>query len=332
MHFRRNLCHERVSGGMARAPSRFRQALAKVPPAKISSLDAMTLSSLLPRRVSLAPCAAGGAAILCVAFSGVCLALVPSSSPWVKYADSKARLDSGTSDSDGKPALLAGVQLRMAPGWKTYWRSPGDSGVPPSFDWKGSVNLKSAEVLFPAPHRFDDAGGTAIGYGDEVIFPVKIVPEREDEPIVLKLTLDYGLCKDLCIPNSVNLDLALPPDAISHPGDAVLLEEALARVPKPAAEQTLPALEGVEAKLDAPEPKLIVDVLFPPKAMSTDLFIDAGETFVSVPKPLGPPLDGRQRFSVGFADGREAEAIKGKTLTLTLVSDLGSTETTWTAP
>ena len=56
-------------------------------------------------------------------------------------------------------------------------------------------------MLYPAPHRFADASGTAIGYEDEVVFPVKITPERQGEPVELKLDLDYGLCKTLCIPS-----------------------------------------------------------------------------------------------------------------------------------
>ena len=157
---------------------------------------------------------------------------------------------SGTVDVDGAPTLVAGVQLRMDPGWKTYWRNPGDSGVPPSFDWTGSKNLKHAEVLYPAPHRFADAGGTAIGYDDEVVFPVKLTPEREGEPIELKLAFAYGLCKDLCIPNDVSLGLTLPAQ-MSAKGDALLLESVLARVPKPARDGVLPSVSGVEAKLDA---------------------------------------------------------------------------------
>ena len=75
----------------------------------------------------------------------------------------------------------------------------------PSFDWTGSKNLKQAELLYPAPHSFADANGTAIGYDDEVVFPVRLTPEREGEAIELKLALSYGLCKDLCVPNDVSL-------------------------------------------------------------------------------------------------------------------------------
>jgi DsbC/DsbD-like thiol-disulfide interchange protein len=268
-------------------------------------------------------------AVLGSAGIGAATGAAPSASPWVASTNSKARLVSGTLDLDGKPTLFAGVQLRLNPGWKTYWKNPGDSGVPPSFDWAGSKNLKHAELLFPAPRRFADANGTAIGYEDEVTFPVKLTPEREGEPIELKLALDYGLCKDLCIPNNVSLGLMLPADL--GKGDAALLESVLARVPNEALAGALPEIIGVNAKLDGEAPELVVDASFPPGATGTDLFIDAGDVFVPVPSPLGPIADGKQRFAVTFASPKEAAALKGKTLALTLVSDQGSTETKWKA-
>jgi DsbC/DsbD-like thiol-disulfide interchange protein len=270
-------------------------------------------------------------AMLTVGLLGAAPAALSDQSPWVSSTESKVRLVSGAVELDGKPRLLAGVQLRMDGGWKTYWRNPGDSGVPPSFDFTGSKNLKLAEVLYPAPHRFADADGTAIGYDDEVVFPVRVTPEREGEPIELKLALSYGLCKTLCIPNDVNLGLQLPADAASHSGDAPLLEASLARVPKASTLNALPRIETVIANLDGLQSELLVDALFAPDATGTDLFIDAGETFVPVPKPLGPQAFGKQRFAVTFASAQQAAAIKGKPLKLVLVSDEGSTETTWTA-
>jgi DsbC/DsbD-like thiol-disulfide interchange protein len=217
----------------------------------------------------------------------------------------------------------------LDPGWKTYWRNPGDSGVPPSFDWSGSKNLKQAEVLYPAPRRLADAGGVAIGYSDEVLFPVKLTPEREGEPIELKLAFAYGLCKDLCIPNEVNLSLVLPADL--GKGDALLLGDALALTPRPATPGLLPAVGSVEAKLEGESPTLVIDALFPARATGTDLFIDGGDVFVPVPKPFAAPMDGKQRFIVTFSSPSAAAAIKGKSLRLTLFSDQGSTETMWKA-
>jgi DsbC/DsbD-like thiol-disulfide interchange protein len=267
--------------------------------------------------------------VLGAAFSQPAFAANASASPWIDSANSKARLVSGTVGLDGKPKLVAGVQLRMNSGWKTYWKNPGDSGVPPSFDLSGSTNLKHAEVLYPAPHRFTDANGWTIGYDDEIVFPVKITPEREGEPVELKLVFDYGLCKDLCIPNDVTLGLKVGPDV--GKGDALLIETFLARVPKAGAPGVLPEVSEIEANFDGEAPGLVVDAIFPAGATVTDLFIDAGDVFVPVPKALGPPDGGRQRFAVSFASASEAAAVKGKPLALILVSDRGSTETIWTA-
>jgi DsbC/DsbD-like thiol-disulfide interchange protein len=268
-------------------------------------------------------------AILSVAASAAAYAADGSASPWIESSNSKARLVSGTIELDGKPTLIAGVQLRMSSEWKTYWKNPGDSGVPPSFDWTGSINLKHAEVLYPAPHRFADADGTAIGYDDEVLFPVRLTPEREGEPITLKLAFDYGLCKDLCIPNAISLGLALGTNA--GKGDAALIETYLARVPKPAAPGILPEVTGVETKLEDTPSQLIVDAAFPAHATGSDLFIDGGDVFVPVPTPLGALADGKQSFAVTFITPSEVAAIKGKTLKLTLVTDQGSTEAEWKA-
>src|SRR4029079_10904988 len=283
-------------------------------------------------------------AILGIAAGEAALAAVTSSSPWVVSNSSKVRLVSGTVDLDDTPALVAGVQLRMDPGWKTYWKNPGDSGVPPGFDWSGSKNLKQAELLYPAPHSFADASGTAIGYEDEVVFPLKLTPEREGEPIELKLAFSYGLCKNLCVPNDVSLALALSPE-ISN-GDAALIDSFIARVPKPGKEGLLPQVSGVEATLAADPPELLGDDPFPPGradaalavgadlppgATSTALFIDGGDVFIPVTKPLGPLEGGKQRFAIIFASPAEASAVKGKSLALTLVSDQGSTETIWKA-
>jgi DsbC/DsbD-like thiol-disulfide interchange protein len=286
-------------------------------------------TSFFTRRAASLPAGLALGALLGIASFDGALAVSTGQSPWVEQTNSKARLVSGTITHDGSPAPYAGVQLRLGPGWKTYWRNPGDSGVPPTFDWSGSKNLKSAEVLYPAPHRFADANGTAIGYVDEVVFPVRITPEREGEPVELALTFDYGLCKDLCIPNEATLGATLPPDL--GKGDALLIGTALARVPKPEEGDTLPRIASITANLDGPVPGLEVEALFPEGASGTDLFVSSPEVLVPVPKALGPLAGGKQRFAVAFFSADEAAAIKGKSLTFTLVSSDGSSESAWTA-
>jgi DsbC/DsbD-like thiol-disulfide interchange protein len=214
----------------------------------------------------------------------------------------------------------------MDDGWKTYWRNPGDSGIPPAFDWSGSKNLKSVDVFYPVPHRFSDANGTAIGYDDEVVFPIRVTPEQADKPIQLSLTFDYGLCKDLCIPNSVALKAVIPADL--GRGDGRLIEQASARVPNPVSATSLPRLATITADFEGSEPTLEVEAVFAPGATNTDLFVTSADVLIPVPKAIGPLKDGRQRFSVVFPTKDEADAIKGKPLTFTLVSDQGASETT----
>lgn len=284
-------------------------------------------SSALQARRLLAGALALG---LVVAPALACHPAAAAESPWAMESYSRVRLVSGSVGDKGETRRLAGVQIRLDPGWKTYWRNPGDSGVPPRFDWSRSKNLKAVRVLYPAPHRFAEASGTAIGYEDEVVFPVEIIPERLGEPVELKLNVDYGLCKMLCIPNEASLSLDLPPPDASAKGQDVLLERFTGLVPKPAATDALPAVAGTAAKLDGAKPELVIDTVFPPGAAGADLFIEAGDVYVPVPKPFGPLEGGKQRFVVSFGSAAEAGAVKGKPLTLTLVWDGGARETSWT--
>lgn len=112
---------------------------------------------------------------------------------------------------------MAALDLTMAPGWKTYWRSPGDAGIPPSFDWSGSRNVKSVRIHWPAPRVFDLNGMTTIGYHDHLILPLEVTPIDPTQPVSLSVQVDLGVCDRICLPASVALrsDLAAPgaPDA-----------------------------------------------------------------------------------------------------------------------
>ncbi len=111
---------------------------------------------------------------------------------------SSARLLPGWHMDNGN--YMAGIEIVMAPGWKTYWRQPGSGGIPPQFDWSGSTNFASAQVHWPQPIVFETYGVRGVGYQDSVVFPVEIAPEVPGEPLVLSLDLFYGICSEVCIP------------------------------------------------------------------------------------------------------------------------------------
>ena len=113
--------------------------------------------------------------------------------------------------------MRAGIEIKLDPGWKTYWRYPGDSGVPPRFDFAQSVNVKSVKLLWPVPHRFVDESGSSIGYKDDVIFPLQVVPSDPAKPVTLRLKLDYAICEKLCVPAEGNAELLLSAESSLPP-------------------------------------------------------------------------------------------------------------------
>src|SRR3954463_1197658 len=119
-------------------------------------------------------------------------------SPWQRDAHSAVRLLAG---SRSGTVLLGGVAIQLQPGWKTYWRTPGDSGVPPRFDFSKSDNVEMVTVLWPAPMKFDDgAGGFSFGYKQQVVLPLRIRAKDAGKPVTLRADVSYAVCDKLCIP------------------------------------------------------------------------------------------------------------------------------------
>lgn len=121
----------------------------------------------------------------------------------------------------------AALHIRLAEGWKTYWRAPGDAGIPPLFEWHGSRNLGEVEILWPTPIVFDQNGMRSIGYKDELVLPLKIKPKRSRQPLRLSGTIEFGVCKDVCIPATLSFDADLDDASGRNPRIAA----ALAQVP-----------------------------------------------------------------------------------------------------
>ncbi len=127
---------------------------------------------------------------------------------------------------------LAGVEIAMGPDVKTYWRMPGDSGLPPIFDWSASENLADALLQWPLPERIADPSGRIYGYHNTVIFPVRIKPKDPTKPVRLRLKLDYAVCGDVCVPMTGKAELLLDPST-QHSADIERVKAFLSRVPLP---------------------------------------------------------------------------------------------------
>jgi DsbC/DsbD-like thiol-disulfide interchange protein len=174
-----------------------------------------------------------------IAFSSLmlALALVPAAaepvSAWVDDASSKIRLI----DAGAGPAVterLAGIEIALGDGWKTYWRQPGATGVPPSFDFSASENLSVAEVAFPPPERQADEEGVTNVYHHGVVLPVIVRAKDPAAPVILRLVADYGACEKICVPVRAETMLTLKPGGSANGPAADATRAALALAPKPA--------------------------------------------------------------------------------------------------
>lgn len=126
---------------------------------------------------------------------------------------------------------MAALQIQMQPGWKTYWRAPGDGGIPPQFDWAGSKNIKSVQFHWPRPKVDYVNGMRSIGYVNKVVIPIEFSPRRKNAPLTLNGQVDLGVCKDVCVPVSLTFAAKLPAD--DHTSDPII-RAALQKQPMPA--------------------------------------------------------------------------------------------------
>jgi DsbC/DsbD-like thiol-disulfide interchange protein len=247
---------------------------------------------------------------------------------WVELHGGKARLVSGPGRSPSDH-YLAGVEIVLEEGWKTYWRMPGDAGVPPTFDWAGSDNIGSVKVYYPAPKRMPEAGGQVVAYKQGVLFPVAVKPLDAAKPVRLKVAVEFGICREICIPASANFDLSL--DARRPSAPVPKINEALSQVPRSKSERrpTDPKLKSVEVNRDQAVPRLLIEGEF--TKSGADVFIEAPEgLFVPLPKKVDA-RGGATRFEVDLAGGLDKD-LKGKVITLTLVDDAGASEVEWRIP
>ena len=260
------------------------------------------------------------AAATLTGLAGMPGAWAQDASDWGAQTHTAARLIAGaTIKTPDAPLLRAGIEIKLDPGWKTYWRDPGDSGVPPTFDFSGSDNVKSVTVLWPAPEPFPDgAGGNSIGYVDHVILPLQITPQDAAKQTSLHLKLGYAICGNLCVPVEADLKLALNGDG----AEEAAIERADIRVPRrvPLGPGNGLAILAVHREPGEPHARVVVDVAAPAGA-PVDLFAEGPTPDWSLPLPEPTAGNGAtRRFSFDL-DGLPPDAhAEGATLTLTAVS------------
>jgi suppressor for copper-sensitivity B len=253
---------------------------------------------------------------LAAAFSGNALAATDSA--WNRNDHAGIRLVAASSAIGTATALRFGLQFQLAPGWKIYWRSPGDAGFPPRIDWSGSENFTAADIRWPAPERFELFGLDTFGYGGEVVLPIDVTSQRPGEPITLSAKVDYLVCEKICVPYDAQLTLSLPAGPAGPSTHAHLIDRFVARVP---GDGSGIAIERVEFH-SGPAPQLSVVAQGVMAFERPDVFIE-GPTGWTFGKPT-VSLDNGGRRAVLRAPARQdagatSNMLAGSDVTVTLV-------------
>jgi DsbC/DsbD-like thiol-disulfide interchange protein len=249
-------------------------------------------------------------------------ALAADASPWIADSHSAFRLIAGANKPDALH-LNAGIELKLASGWHTYWRYPGDSGVPPRFDFSHSENLANADVLYPAPHLYSDETGNTLGYKDSVTFPLVVTPRQPGKPVTLHVKFDYAICAQLCVPAQGSAELMLTSGASAQ---EAILTAAQARVPEPVPADRLGLT--VHRVTGAGKPQVMVDLKAPAGA-PMQVFAEGPtpEWALPVPKPAAGASPGHRQFEFALDGLPPGTDPKGRIeLTFTVVEGVRAYE------
>lgn len=234
-------------------------------------------------------------------------------SDWADTPEASVRLLSATDAVGDLDELRFGLEIQLRPGWKTYWRSPGDGGLPPVLDWEKSDNIASTRMDWPAPSRFTALGIDSIGYEGQVVYPIRVTPERRGEPVTAHVSLDYLTCKEICVPQHAMLTLNLPAGTAVPSENAFLLGRAAGRVPGP----SIPGFQLAKAEVaEGQGARWWLNLETTAPLAAPDVFIESPDPNFGfgAPQRLGPT---RMRVPVLYAMGDPASLVS-KALTVTV--------------
>ncbi len=234
----------------------------------------------------------------------------------------KATVLTGWTTPEG--TRMAALRLDLAPGWKTYWRSPGEAGIPPQFDWSGSSNLRSVRLHWPAPTVFHTNGMQTIGYKDQLILPVELIPKDPAKPIRLDVNVDLGICRDICLPASLDLDAGMAMPGARDP----LIDAALKKRPRTAREAGLSTITcAVEPIRDGL--RLTATIAVPRQGDNETVAVETADASIWVSE-ASVTREGKVLTAVAelVPPSGQPFALDRSGVTVTLISDHGAVEVT----
>lgn len=249
------------------------------------------------------------------------LSLHAAATPWAEQEFSRVRVIAAEDMTlpTGRRGLVGGLHFTLNDGWKIYWRNAGDAGLPPRITLEPSENIAGVELLFPGPTRYVESWGLqAFGYSKEVVYPLLIQRKTPDAMAALRLTVDYMVCEEICIPFIEKLSIVIPPDPVLAPEEKTLLEQYTARLALPA-DTVPPAFAVPRLFSNGQEHQLEVMLQEAGTLTDLDIFVEGPNGYgFGVPKPVAGK---RHTYRLPILGGLPAEALSGEPLKMTLVAD-----------
>jgi suppressor for copper-sensitivity B len=254
------------------------------------------------------------------------LAAVPAreasavSGGWVSADQLSGRLVSSVEGTGTAATIAAGLELKLKDGWKTYWRTPGDAGLPPELDWSKSQNVQSLSLAYPKPIRFQLFGLQTFGYEKHVVFPLTVMVDDPGQPVTLNVTATVLVCEQVCIPQTLDLSLSVPAGDATVSSHAHLIQRYQSQV-SVAPDVAGIEVQSVETKSISGEQALTVKVAAEQPFVAPDVLVEI-DPYVAFKAPMVALSADRRTatFDLPLAQPLPAgQGLAGQTATLSIL-------------
>jgi DsbC/DsbD-like thiol-disulfide interchange protein len=236
-----------------------------------------------------------------------------SSSAWLETDGARIRLVT-TGEPDAQGRLKGMLDIQLQPGWKTYWRDPGDAGVPPTIDVSANADIERVDFDFPVPQRHNEGEFQWAGYDYPVALPLTFTFKAGSGSSPIEADIFLGVCETICVPVQAKFSVdpkATPDDPLDQAGVAAAFA-AIPEAAKPGFSISVAETTGTKVTFEA---------RFPGTPSTADLFIAGADGYVFT-TPVRQERDGKTFFVVEVTPPDEAPVGPG--LHYTLATDAGA--------